>query len=1063
MQLLRIFCRNLLLCTPSFTLSSSSPLIVSSLPCKNRSLRTAKSFRFWRLQVKGEDVQEETVPADADASRKIPRWGSFVNFAGRWQRDPATFLSAAHLLKLNQQLQHYRSVPRSERRLLFEDLATTYFARFHQLLREEYQHEKRTTQTRLSSSPLFQLIEEGYTVVDLDCTIARRLYQDYILKFSVTDDSSPSRRARIAPHRLAVGDAVLVSRRLPQTNHKANRERTSSVCQGIVYSVGAYAIEVAVPGSCPLQSLDDSRSEIKSFRLDYIVNRLPYDRMLTALQYFLHPMPGGSSSSGTLLSTTIRDLILYTYPNGVLRSSSGRAQSVADALHEPPRFHNMTISPLVGGEISMPWPQKRRRGHDDDNRMKDNRNQKSESQLSMPDAVLTTNRRLHAMLHPPQRTTERLEVTQSLVPFSLLEIDRALCQVDLQLQDHPTNQLNPSQWEAVRESLLHPVACIQGPPGTGKTKTVCTMLKVWLELRNYRLSLGGQLSRGLARSTAIVCAHSNLATDHLVAGLLDLNITNIVRVGRPASIHSSSQKCSLDAQIEADEDYREVKMAAEEAWKHYLSIREYLATVPSHRSSRFTESDLGYAQAEVHRTRRSLEKSYDLTAKKVLSRASIIVSTTIGAGNDMLWNYLNPVSSSSSAEATTCVEDRARVDLVVVDEAGQCHEADLFPVLQYHPRKLVLAGDQQQLPPTVLSTFGQRHGLQISLFSRLLESGLHPSFLAVQYRMHVNISFWPNHFFYGNRLQTPSLQDAVFRDNRKNAYAHLREAVRWKGWDFPNRAVPVAFIDIATTPSLAAHGKRIFLTECLPSRTKEELESLKTLLSLRQREAISQSHYASYTNPFEAAVTLAVLEALLVHDSKISQSTDEYHHLVNKDGGDKDGGQAAKLEDIGVLSPYRAQVALLQSLAAQRGWSTRLDPHDSSSPKTTPTALVSVGNSASDIEVDDEETTNDHNSDDYYSSPSFAPSTGQPGVLEINSIDGFQGREKNFIILSTVRSNDRGQLGFLTDYRRLNVALTRARKGLVVVGDSSTLAADPVWKDFLLYCNTNGLIVHTNC
>lgn len=352
--------------------------------------------------------------------------------------------------------------------MLFEDLATTYFARFHQLLREEYQHEKRTTQSRLSSSPLFQLIEEGYTVLNLDCTIARRLYQDYILRFSVADDSSPSRRARIPPHRLAVGDAVLVSRRLPQTNHKTNRERTSSVCQGIVYSVGAYAIEVAVPGSCPLQSLDESQSEIKSFRLDYIVNRLPYDRMLTALQYFLHPMPGGSSSSGALLSTTIRDLILYTYPNGVLRSSSSRTQSVADVLQEPLRSH---ISPLMDGELSMPWSQKgasRRRGHNDDNRMKDDRNQNSESQFSMPDAVLTTNRRLHAMLHPPQRTTERQEVTQSLVPFSLLEIDRALCQVDLHLQSHPTHQLNPSQWEAVRESLLHPLACIQGPPGTGK-------------------------------------------------------------------------------------------------------------------------------------------------------------------------------------------------------------------------------------------------------------------------------------------------------------------------------------------------------------------------------------------------------------------------------------------------------------------------------------------------------------------------------------------------------------------------------------------------------------------
>lgn len=533
----------------------------------------------------------------------------------------------------------------------------------------------------------------------------------------------------------------------------------------------------------------------------------------------------------------------------------------------------------------------------------------------------------------------------------------------------------------------------------------------------------------------------------------------IVRVGRPASIHSSSQKCSLDAQIEADEDYREVKKDAEEAWKHYLSIREYLATVPSHRSSRFTESDLGYVQAKVHRTRRSLEKSYDLTAKKVLSRASIIVSTTIGAGNDMLWNYLNPVPSSTSAETTTCVEDRARVDLVVVDEAGQCHEADLFPVLQYHPRKLILAGDHQQLPPTVLSTFGQKHGLQTSLFSRLLESGLRPSFLAVQYRMHVNISSWPNHFFYGNRLQTPSLQDAVFSDNRKNAYMHLREAVRWKGWDFPNRAVPVAFIDITTTPSLVAHGKRRLLTECLPLRTKEELEKLQeTLLGIRQREAISQSHYASYANPFEATVTLAVLEALLAHNNKISQSAEEYDLLSNKDD-DKDGLQLAKLEDIGVLSPYRAQVALIQSLAAQRGWPTRLDPHDSSSPTT---ALTSMGNSSPGIEVDDE-ATNDHNSDDYYSSPSFAPSTGQPGVLEINSIDGFQGREKNFIILSTVRSNDRGQLGFLTDYRRLNVALTRARKGLVVVGDSSTLAADPVWKDFLHYCNTNGLVVHTNC
>jgi len=79
--------------------------------------------------------------------------------------------------------------------------------------------------------------------------------------------------------------------------------------------------------------------------------------------------------------------------------------------------------------------------------------------------------------------------------------------------------------------------------------------------------------------------------------------------------------------------------------------------------------------------------------------------------------------------------------------------------------------------------------------------------------------------------------------------------------------------------------------------------------------------------------------------------------------------------------------------------------------------------------------------------------------LEVGSIDGFQGREKECIVLDLVRSNDRSELGFLSDVRRMNVALTRARRFLLVVGDSATLGAHPFYAGFLADVETHGVWV----
>ncbi|KAK9846251.1 hypothetical protein WJX81_000082 [Elliptochloris bilobata] len=264
-------------------------------------------------------------------------------------------------------------------------------------------------------------------------------------------------------------------------------------------------------------------------------------------------------------------------------------------------------------------------------------------------------------------------------------------------------------------------------------------------------------------------------------------------------------------------------------------------------------------------------------------------------------------------------------DVCLVDEAGQLTlPAVLGPLLR--ARSFCLVGDHYQLPPLVQSDAAARQGLACPLFRRLGEA--HPqaiTTLRTQYRMAGSIMNLANHLVYNGQLRCAS--------------ADVARAVLPLQLSGTQLAAMAPWLQRVLSPE---HGV-FFLDTCGPG-AHERLAG-ETLC-----------------NPAEADLVIQVMDALQL------------------------GG--VPMSTIGIMSPYRSQITLLQRLAKQRGWSN----------------------------------------------------------LEILTVDRFQGRDKAAILLTLVRSNKSGSAGrLLVDWRRINVAMTRAKHKLVFVGSSDTLAEIPLF------------------
>ncbi|MEE1383703.1 MAG: AAA domain-containing protein [Segatella copri] len=289
-----------------------------------------------------------------------------------------------------------------------------------------------------------------------------------------------------------------------------------------------------------------------------------------------------------------------------------------------------------------------------------------------------------------------------------------------------------------------------------------------------------------------------------------------------------------------------------------------------------------------------------------------------------------------------------------IDEAAQALEAACWIPMKRASR-VILAGDHCQLPPTVKSIAALRAGLGKTLMERIAENKPEVvTLLKIQYRMNDEIMRFSSDWFYGGKVESaPQIKYRSVLD-----YDH---PITWIDTSNEENQITIEGEDAPENPASASSAA---------SAANQNSD-------LNFKEQFVGESFGRI-NKAEAELTLLTLA--------------EYFTKI---------GKQRVLEeriDVGIISPYRAQVQYLKKLIKKYEF--------------------------------------------------FKP---YRRLISVNTVDGFQGQERDVILISLVRSNDEGQIGFLKDLRRMNVAMTRARMKLIILGNKDTMTKHPFYKKLWEY------------